>query len=150
MALCRIRKWGLTLKPQLAEAASGAPYGTAESLDGIIANRNVLRRLFYLEFFLLIPPGEDISVVADLRKKPSHEFPHMGSRTLGVQGYDLVTHLGSNLHFEQLTAEIAEHEEMEILEHNFGFDLPGGISRVELDPEGEHYYLELRPAGTGP
>ena len=129
---------------------TGSPAGRYmdEGLDGIIANRNVLRRLCYLEFFLLIPPGEDISVVADLRKKPSHEFPHMGSRTLGVQGYDLVTHLGNNLHFEQLTAEIAAHENMEILEQNFGFDLPGGTSRVMLDPEGEHYYLELRPAGA--
>lgn len=130
---------------------TGSPDGRyMGELDSIITDTNVLRRLFYLEFTLVIPPGEDISVEAGLRKNPSYEFPHKGSKRPGVQGYDLVTRLGSNLHFEQLTAEIAEHEGMEILEQNFGFDLPDGISRVELDPEREHYYLELRPAGAGP
>lgn len=45
---------------------------------------------------------------------------------------------------------MAVPESMDLLEQNFGFDLPGGINRVELDPEGKHYYLELRPAGAGP
>ena len=134
----------------------GAFSGTTDShymdwsLDGIIADTNVQTRLFYLEFPLVIPPGGSTTVAADLRKKPGHDFPCNGSKSLGEKRYDLVTHLGSNLQFDQLTAEIAAHENMEILEQNFGFDLPGGTSIVMLDPEGEHYYLELRPAGAGP
>lgn len=113
-------------------------------LEDIIVQTNVMTRLFYLEFSAVIPPGESISVVADLRKMASHDYPRAGSKNLGVQGYDLVTRLGSNLRFDQIAAEITSNGDIIILEQNFNFDLPGSVNRVTLDPACEHYYLVVQ------
>ena len=36
-------------------------------------------------------------------------------------------------------------EGVDIVRQNFGFDLESGVTEVALDPEAEHYYLEVRP-----
>ena len=56
----------------------------------------------------------------------------------------MVTRLGSSLHFETLTAEITNMEDIEIIRQNFGFDPSAGITRVTLDPFIEHYYLQIK------
>ena len=37
-----------------------------------------------------------------------------------------------------------ESDGIEITGGNFGFDPAAGITEVELDPQQEHYYLEIR------
>ena len=58
--------------------------------------------------------------------------------------YDMVTRLGSNLHFESVAAEITNIKDIDIIRQNFGFDLLAGVTKVILDPAIEHYYLEIK------
>lgn len=114
-------------------------------LEDIIQETRSLQRVFYLEFAITVPAGNSVSVTANMHKKPSHDFACSGSDKVGVQGYDMVTRLGSNLHFEALAAELTSTDGIEIVRQNFGFNLTQGITKVELDPTKEHYYLEIRP-----
>lgn len=113
-------------------------------LEDIISETKNLKRVFYLEFPITIPASGHITVTANLHKKPSFDFACSGSDNVGIQGYDLVTRLGSNLHFETVTAEITNIEDIEIIRQNFGFDHSAGIIKVTLDPFIEHYYLEIK------
>ncbi len=113
-------------------------------LDDIISEAYVLDRMFYLEFPVTIPAGESITVTADLHKNPSHDYACSGSENMGIQGYDMVTRLGSSLDFDNQSAEVTNAELIEIVRQNFGFDLPKNVTSVSLDPATEHYYLEIR------
>ena len=55
-----------------------------------------------------------------------------------------MTQLGSVLSFGRQTARIRHGENVEIVRQNYGFDVAGGVTQVELDPEVERYYLEVR------
>jgi hypothetical protein len=116
-------------------------YGT---LEDIISETKNLQRVFYLEFEVTTPPHESVFITADMHKRPSYDFACSGSDKVGIQGYDMVTRLGSNLQFDGLTAELTSTDHIEILLQNYGFDLSQGITKVELDPSVEHYYLEIR------
>ncbi|NMB42171.1 MAG: hypothetical protein GX996_09590 [Firmicutes bacterium] len=113
-------------------------------LMDIISEVNILGRVFYLEVPVTIPAGGQIAVTANLHKKPSFDFACTGSKNVGIQGYDMVTHLGSNLHFGSVAAEITNIRDIEIIRQNFGFDLSAGVTEVALDPAVEHYYLEIK------
>jgi len=113
-------------------------------LDDIINEAYVLDRVFYLEFPVTLPAGGSITVTADLYKGPSFDFACSGSENTGIQGYDMVTRLGSNLDFESQTAELTNTELIEIVRQNFGFDLSNNVTKVTLNPAVEHYYLEIR------
>ena len=63
---------------------------------------------------------------------------------VGKDGYDMATTLGSNLTFTEQTASISGYDEIEIISQNFGFDLPGGITEVVLDPNQDHYWMEIQ------
>ena len=71
-----------------------------------------------------------------------------GSENVGLQGYDLVTRLGSTLDFTAQTAALVHTEAIELVRDNFGFDLASGVTEAKLDPEAEHYYLEIRPIAS--
>ncbi len=112
-------------------------------LEDIISETKNLQRVFYLEFEVTIPGGSSVSVIADMHKKPSYDFACSGSDNEGIQGYDMVTLLGSNLHFDTLTAELTSTDRIEIVRQNYGLNLSQGITKVELDPAEEHYYFEI-------
>ncbi|TYQ16764.1 UNVERIFIED_CONTAM: hypothetical protein Cloal_3335 [Acetivibrio alkalicellulosi] len=114
-------------------------------LEDILSETKNLRRVFYLEFEVMIPAGGSVLVTADMYKNPSYDFNFAGSNNKGIQSYDMVTQLGSNLYFDALTAELTSHDHIVIVGQNYGFNLGKGISKVELDPTQEHYYLEIRP-----
>lgn len=118
-------------------------YGMVED---IISETNSLKRVLYLEFPITVPAGGSVTITADLHKEPSYDFCCSGTGNEGIQGYDMVTRLGSNLLFEKLTAELTSTERIEIVRQNYGFDLSQGVTLVELDPALEHYFLEIRPA----
>ncbi len=113
-------------------------------LEDLISDTIAHKRLFYLAFPLTIPAGGSVSVSAELLKEPSFDFYCSGSENVGLQGYDMVTRLASNLRFEIQTAEVVNTEGIEIARQNFGFDLPGGVTQVTLDADQEHYYMEIR------
>lgn len=114
-------------------------------IEDIISETKNLGRVFYLEFPVVIPAGGSASVMAYLHKQPSYDFHCSGSDNVGIQGYDMVTRLGSNLSFEALSAEVTNTQYIEIVRQSFGFDLPNGVRKVTLDPAIERYYLEIRP-----
>ena len=76
-------------------------------------------------------------------KEPSFDFI-CAPGNKGISGYDLVTKLGSNLTFTGQTAKLEERGRIEIVRQNFGFDPVNGITKVELDMNEPHYFLEVR------
>ena len=71
-------------------------------LEGILPETKNLQRVFYLEFQVTTVPYENVFITADLHKKPSYDFACSGSDKVGIQGYDMVTRLGSSLQFDGL------------------------------------------------
>jgi len=116
----------------------------SEMMEDFISEVLHRQRVFYLVFEAAIPAGESIHIKAEMFKEPSYDYTCSYKGSKGIQGYDMVTRLGSNLHFNSITAEIASFELIEIVRQNFGFDEASGISKVTLDPNVEHYYLEIR------
>jgi hypothetical protein len=105
---------------------------------------DAVNRVFYLEAELTIPAGESVTLCAQFRMNSSFDFYCAGTENRGICGYDLVTELGSNLNCTEQTATLLDRGQIEIVRQNFGFDLENGVTTVTLDPEEEHYYLEVR------
>lgn len=115
-------------------------------LDEILYEVLIHQRVLYLEFPVTVPAGGNVTVECRTWKAPSYDFQCSGSENAGLQGYDLVTRLGSSLDFTRQTAAVENAEGIEIVRQNLGLDLTGGVTAVELDTAEEHYYLELRTA----
>lgn len=106
-------------------------------------------RVFYLETEVTIPAGGSVTVEASFRKPPSFDFYCAHTENQGVYGYDMVTRLGTELDFTAVTARAANTRYTRIVRQNYGFDWDNGVDAVALDPEVEHYYLEVSRAETG-
>lgn len=116
-----------------------------EGLESFFNEVFTNQRVLYLEFPVTTPPRGSAAVTASLRKSPSYDYVGSGSKKASVQGYDLAARLGSVLMFDSLTARLTNTDRIKIVEQNFGFNLPDGVSEVTLDPSVERYYLEIRP-----
>lgn len=101
-------------------------------------------RVFYLEAEVDIPAGESVTLKAEMTKEGSYDFACTHTENRGVYGYDMVTKLGSNLTCTSQAAVLEDRGQIEIIRQNFGFDLANGVKKVALDPEAEHYYLEVK------
>ena len=139
LTLARMEELGLT-----GEGPGSFTYRSEGFLEDIFTVVLRHRRLMYARFTLTIPAGESITVTAEYMKQPSIDF---GGREAYRNGYDLVTKLGSELSFTTQEASLSGGEKVEIVDQNFGFDPAKGITRVTLDPEKEHYYLDVRLRG---
>lgn len=126
----------------LAEGGAVGRYDTGWLED--LYEVSGIQRVCYLQAEITIPAGESVTVSAALRKPASFDYHCAHTENQGVYGYDAVTRLGSTLDFTQQTAQLEDHGVIEIVRQNFGFDLETGITRVTLDPDMEHYYLEVR------
>lgn len=113
-------------------------------LDDILSETLFHQRVLYLAFPVTVPAGGSMTVECRMWKEPSYDFHCSGSENVGLQGYDLVTRLGSSLNFTRQTAALENTEGIEIVRQNLGFDLASGVTWVELDMEQEHCYLEIR------
>ncbi|WP_300691486.1 hypothetical protein [uncultured Oscillibacter sp.] len=114
-------------------------------LDELIQETLHQERVLYLRFPVTVPAGGSAEVACAFWKAPSYDFGCSGSENEGLQGYDLVTRLGSSLNFTRQSAALVNAENVQITGQDFGFDPEGGVTSVELDLEQEHYYLEVRP-----
>lgn len=101
-------------------------------------------RVFYLEAEVDIPAGGSVTLAAEMTKEGSYDFACVHTENKGVYGYDMVTELGSNLTCTSQTAVLEDRGQIQIVRQNFGFDLANGVKKVTLDPEAEHYYLEVK------
>lgn len=126
---------------------SGAPMDRYMDgrLDEVLAETMSHDRVLYLRFPVTVPAGGSVRVECVLWKEPSYDYGCSGSENEGLQGYDLVTRLGSSLTFTRQSAALVNTENVELTGQNFGFDLESGVSAVELDVGQEHCYLEIRP-----
>jgi len=98
-------------------------------------------RVIYCSFDVTIPAGESVTVEAGMLKDASVDF--IGGDK-DKDGFDMATKLGSNLAFTEQTASICRYEEIEIVGQNFGFDLENGVTKVTLDLNQDHYWLQVR------
>lgn len=114
-------------------------------LDDILSETLSHERVLYLAFSAAVPAGDSAEITLRMRKPPSYDFYCSGSGNAGIQGYDLVTSLGSSLTFTRQTARLENTESIEIVRQNLGFDPENGVATAELNPAEEHYFLEIRP-----
>ena len=114
-------------------------------LDDFLWDVLVQERVLYLAFPVTVPAGGSVTVSASLWKEPSYDYGCSGSENVGLQGYDLVTALGSTLDFTGQTAALVNTDTIEIVRQNLGFDLENGVTEVSLGLAEPHYYLEIRP-----
>ena len=113
-------------------------------LDDIISEALSMDRVLYLAVPVTVPAGSKVNITFKLWKEPSFDFGCSGSENIGLQGYDFVTRLGSNLDFTEQRAALENTDNIQIERQNFGFDLEKGVTEVTLDLETEHYYLEIQ------
>lgn len=112
-------------------------------LEDVLSEAMVLRRVLYLEAEVTVPARGSLTVSASYVKHASYDFYGTG-RGQTTQGYDLATRLGTSLVLTEQRASLSETGQIEIVENNFGFDLPAGVSTVTLDPETEHYWMKIK------
>lgn len=103
-------------------------------------------RVCWLEAQVTVPAGGSVELTAAMTKEASIDFACANTEHRGICGYDLVTQLGSNLTCTGQTATLADRGFITIVQQNFGFDLENGVNTVPLNPDTEHYYLEVRRA----
>ena len=109
-------------------------------LESIFYEPTGYTRVMYLAFEVTVDAGESAEVTATFRQEGSMDF--MGEKR-SLHGYDMMTHVDSNLNFTSQSASVCNYEVIEIINSNFGFDLAAGIDSVALDPAVPHYYLEV-------
>jgi len=113
-------------------------------LEDIFSEAGGMSRVFYLKAEVNIPAGESIELRIDMPKPGSFDFYGTGSGYLGLNGYGMMTRLGSNLTFTSQTANLAGADQIEIVNQNFGFDPANNILNVTLDINIPHYFIEVR------
>lgn len=113
-------------------------------LEDLISETRIISRVFYLETEVTIAPGQTLQVTAEMTKNASYDFACAKTENRGVCGYDLMTTLGSGFLWKDQQAILEDRGQIEIVRQNFGFDLEQGIYTAKLNPQEEHYYLEVR------
>ncbi len=110
-------------------------------LDDVISETGYVSRVLYVTFEVTVPAGETIEIGTSTIREASYDF--VGDRhEKDMEGFDMVTKLGTNLNIIKQTASVSNTEEIEIVYNNFGFDIPNGILSVILGEE-EHYWMEI-------
>lgn len=114
-------------------------------LDQMIGEAATMNRVCYAAFDVTIPAGGSVTVELTARKAHSYNFVGAGAGNENVDGFEILTRLGSNLSFTRQTAAVETHGLVEIVRENLGLDAENGVMTAELDPNQEEYYLEVHP-----
>lgn len=115
------------------------------SLNDLISEAYAMNRMMYLVKEITIPAGQTVELASSFIKGASYDFYCVGSEdNRGVDGYDMMTTLGSDLSFTEQRASISLPATIQLLRQNFGFDINRGITDVVLDTKKERYYLEVK------
>ena len=61
-----------------------------------------------------------------------------------IDGYDMVTSLGSNLEIKSTKVSLSDTEPVDIPEQDFGFDIVNGKTSVDISTENDHYSMKVR------
>lgn len=98
-------------------------------------------RVMYQSFPVTIPAGESVHVTAEMVKYASSS--HMSGED-ELDGYDLMTSLGSVLHITEQTVRAVYTDGAELVDNSFGFDWENGVTEVVLDNSVQHYWMKVR------
>ena len=110
-------------------------------LDDVIIETGYVSRVLYVTFEVTVPAGETVEIGTKTLREASYDY--VGKRhEKDMEGFDMVTKLGTNLNITKQTASVSNADEIEIVYNNFGFDLQSGITSVLLGEE-EHYWMEI-------
>ena len=114
-------------------------------LEELFSYATVAQRVVWSTGEVSIPAGESVTITACYPKKPSYDFACTADAgRQDLRGWDLGTRLGSNLAFGKITARLENCQHLELAGQNFGFELAKGVTQVELEPETDYYYMEVR------
>jgi len=111
---------------------------------GIFDDMIWVDRVFYLIADIEIPVGGSVAINVDMTKPGSSTPPGFGTENADIYGYEILTQLGSDVEFRNVTAGIKGENYIQIVWQNFGFDLENGILTTTLDTEALRYYIEVR------
>lgn len=115
-------------------------------LDDVISETGYVSRVLYVTFKVTVPAGKTIEIGTSTIREASYDY--YGSREkMDLEGFDMVTKLGTNLNIVKQSASVSNTEEIEIVYNNFGFDIQNGITDVVLGEE-EHYWMEIHKIRT--
>ena len=109
-------------------------------LEEVLSEAVSADRVCSLSFDVTLPAHGTAEVSAAFAKPASLDF--VGEHK-NRNGYDLVTKLGSPLTFTAQTASVSHLDWVELLDQDFGFDPEAGVTAVLLDPDRDHYFLEV-------
>ncbi len=110
-------------------------------LDDILREVGHVSRVIYTTFEVTVPAGESVVIETKTLREASYDFYGKRSKE-DLEGFDLVTKVGTNLSFLKQTVSVSNTDYIEIRYNNFGFNLENGITKVILGSE-EHYYMEI-------
>ena len=97
-------------------------------------------RVLYFSFDVTIPAGGSVEVSARMARDASMNYY---GKNRQLDGYDLAARLGSDLSFTEQRASLTHAELICMVDNNFGFDPENGVTAVTLDPETDHYWMQV-------
>ena len=93
------------------------------SFEMIAQDALVMNRLMCRSFTVDIPANGEVTVSMQMKKQASINL--MNDNTM-IDGYDMVTSLGSNLEIKSTKVSLSDTEPVDIPEQDFGFDIVNG------------------------
>ena len=111
------------------------------SFEMIAQDALVMNRLMCRSFTVDIPANGEVTVSMQMKKQAS---VHLMSDNTMIDGYDLVTSLGSNLEIKSTKVSLSDTEPVDIPEQDFGFDIVNGKTSVDISTENDHYSMKVR------
>jgi hypothetical protein len=111
-------------------------------LDDLLGEALTVDRVLYLAVPVAVPAGGTAEVTASLWKRPSYDFGGSGTGREDLQGFEVLTTVGSSLTFTGQTAAVVNTDGVEIPAEDFGLD-SGGTALLDLSQS--RYGLEIRP-----
>ena len=99
------------------------------SFEMIAQDALVINRLMCRPFTVDIPANGEVTVSMQMKKQASVNL--MSDNTM-IDGYDLVTSLGSNLEIKSTKVSLSDTEPVDIPEQDFGFDIVNGKTSVDI------------------
>ena len=111
------------------------------SFEMIAQDALVINRLMCRPFTVDIPANGEVTVSMQMKKQASVNL--MSDNTM-IDGYDLVTSLGSNLEIKSTKVSLSDTEPVDIPEQDFGFDIVNGKTSVDISTGNDHYGMKVR------
>ena len=111
------------------------------SFEMIAQDALVMNRLMCRSFTVDIPANGEVTVSMQMKKQASINL--MNDNTM-IDGYDMVTSLGSNLEIKSTKVSLSDTEPVDIPEQDFGFDIVNGKTSVDISTENDHYSMKVR------